>query len=205
MKTIAPILICILLASCAGIPKAVVVPPVVKVTPIKTAGVEEASKRTRAAVRDVADAGSKVRLSADKLQAEIEALAKSALVNANLELREAVATLQTYAKDLADALALAEQKEKIALEVIDDQEEVISELKAHTLHQASQLEAAAQTDAVLREQVVLGQQARDKLIIADKKASDLKRHRLWLVIACSLLILWIVRKPLLRLLTGIPI
>jgi len=196
MNPLPVILLACLLASCARTPRAVVVAPPVTVDVIETVGVDRASKATRAAVRDILDASSKTRVAADRLKEEIGRV-------------EEFATLQIYANELTDALDLSEEKERIALSVIDNQEVEMGLLKSHVMAQSEQISRAKAVDTTLREQVQLGQEARDKLLISKVEKERLAKHRLVISLICFILILWISRKLIYRgakfLLTGLPI
>ena len=196
MKLLPVILCACLLASCARTPRAVVVAPPVTVDVIETVGVDRASKATRAAVRDILDASSKTRVAADRLKEEIGRV-------------EEFATLQIYANELTDALDLSEEKERIALSVIDNQEVEMGLLKSHVMAQSEQISRAKVVDTTLREQVALGQEARDKLLISKVEKERLAKHRLIISLICFILLLWISRKLIYRgakfLFTGLPI
>ena len=196
MKLLPVILCACLLASCARTPRAVVVAPPVTVDVIETVGVDRASKATRAAVRDILDASSKTRVAADRLKEEIGRV-------------EEFATLQIYANELTDALDLSEEKERIALSVIDNQEVEMGLLKSHVMAQSEQISRAKAVDTTLREQVQLGQEARDKLLISKVERERLAKHRLIISLICFILLLWISRKLIYRgakfLFTGLPI
>tara|TARA_R110002074_G_scaffold369703_1_gene544481 strand:+ start:393 stop:983 length:591 start_codon:yes stop_codon:yes gene_type:complete len=196
MKLLPVILCACLLASCARTPRAVVVAPPVTVDVIETVGVDRASKATRAAVRDILDASSKTRVAADRLKEEIGRV-------------EEFATLQIYANELTDALDLSEEKERIALSVIDNQDVEMGLLKSHVMAQSEQISRAKVVDTTLREQVALGQEARDKLLISKVEKERLAKHRLIISLICFILLLWISRKLIYRgakfLFTGLPI
>ena len=196
MKLLPVILLACLLASCARTPRAVVVAPPVTVDVIETVGVDKASKATRAAVRDILDASSKTRVAADRLKEEIGRV-------------EEFATLQIYANELTDALDLSEEKERIALSVIDNQDVEMGLLKSHVMAQSEQISRAKVVDTTLREQVALGQEARDKLLISKVEKERLAKHRLIISLICFILLLWISRKLIYRgakfLFTGLPI
>ena len=197
MKLLPIILLACLLASCARTPRAVVVAPPVTVDVIETVGVDKASKATLAAVRDILDTSSKARIAADRLKDEIDRGG------------EEFAALQIYADKLTDALDLSEEKERIALSVIDNQEVEMGLLKSHVMAQSEQISRAKVVDTTLREQVKLGQEARDKLIISKVEKERLAKHRLIISAVCFILLLWISRKLIYRgakfLLTGLPI
>ena len=196
MKLLPIILLACLLASCARTPRAVVVAPPVTVDVIETVGVDRASKATRAAVRDILDASSKTRVAADRLKEEIGRVGE-------------FATLQIYANELTDALDLSEEKERIALSVIDNQDVEMGLLKSHVMAQSEQISRAKAVDTTLREQVQLGQEARDKLLISKVEKERLAKHRLIISLICFILLLWISRKLIYRgakfLFTGLPI
>tara|TARA_R110002167_G_scaffold95232_4_gene253747 strand:- start:534 stop:1124 length:591 start_codon:yes stop_codon:yes gene_type:complete len=196
MKLLPVILCACLLASCARTPSAVVVAPPVTVDVIETVGVDKASKATRAAVRDILDASSKTRVAADRLKEEIGRV-------------EEFATLQIYANELTDALDLSEEKERIALSVIDNQDVEMGLLKSHVMAQSGQISRAKVVDTTLREQVALGQEVRDKLLISKVEKERLAKHRLIISLICFILLLWISRKLIYRgakfLFTGLPI
>jgi len=174
-KSILPLLLAIALASCATPPRAIL-PPTSVVAQIETSGVEGASKATRNAVREIAKAGQETRTVTQKLRAEIDRA--EILAQANEQLREAFISIQVLADDLAASLGLAEEKEAIALRVIDNQEDEINILKANAKAQAVQIEGNAAEKVTLRNQVEALSSASDDLAIA-KDRNKTQRKWMW--------------------------
>lgn len=200
MKTLIPILLACLLASCAApIPRAIIAPDTV-VAKLNTKPVEDASKATREAVREVVKAGQETRTATQKLRDEIDRAEK--LAQANEELREAFTNIQRLAKSLSASLQLAEAKELAAIATIDSQEEEISLLKANAKAQAVQIEGNAAEQATLRKQVKSLARAADDLAIAKDKAKS-RLKTIWKLSAlCGVLVVLLFRKPIGLLLGG---
>jgi chromosome segregation ATPase len=179
MKPIAVIL-CLVLASCAPVPRAIIPPPSV-VAELDVAPVAEAGKATGAAVRDVADAGRASREAGRKVSDATRRLSESiaraeALAVANVEIGKALAETAALAAELeaevvhlTAAHAFAEEKERVALQTIAALDDELSLLKANAKAQAVEIRHAAATESTLREQVEALAANADKRLIAEEK------------------------------------
>ena len=160
------ILLCLALASCAPIPRAII-PPASEVAKLDVAPVQAAGKVTREAVREVAKAGTNTRETAAHLRASIDRAEK--IAEAHEELRVAFREIQTFAKRLSADLKLAEEKERIAMATIDSLGDEIAMLHANAQSQAVQIRHAKATESTLREQVEALDGSDAKRIIAENK------------------------------------
>lgn len=173
MKPLA-LLCLILLASCGEhIPRAIIAPPVV-VSALDVEPVAKASRATRDAVREVAAAGQASREAGQKVTDITGRLIESihraeAMAEANAETQALAEELGKHVMELTAAHALAEEKEKIALELIDTQEDEIAALAANSRAQAQQIRSAAAAEKTLREQVEALAANADKRLIAEEK------------------------------------
>lgn len=192
MKPLAAIL-CLILASCASPPPRAIIPPPADVDRIETAGVENASKATREAVREIAKAGQETRTATQKLRDEIDRAQE--LAQANDQLRAAFVSIQTFAAELSAAVTFAAEKERLALLVIDDQESEISLLKSNAKAQAVQIHANKQERETLRTQVEALADVPADLAIAEDKLEWWRKAAAttWIIVA-----LYIAARVLLR-------
>lgn len=176
----ASILLCLALASCAPIPRAIIPPPSV-VEILDVAPVVHAGKATRDAVRDVSAAGHASREAGRKVSDATRRLSDSisrieTLSFANEELTRSVKESLDFAKELeAEVIALtaahtlAEEKEKIATSTIDSLIDETAVLKANAESQSVQIRHAKTNETVLREQVEALSGSDAKRIIAENQ------------------------------------
>lgn len=182
MKHLLAILCFAFLASCAGrVPRAIIPPPSV-VEMLDVEPVSKAGKATREAVREIAKAGTGTRETAALLLASIDRAEKIAAAHA--ELAEAFAEIQALTDRLQVDLAFAEEKEKIALDVIDALEEETAILKANAQSQAVQIRSAEAAEATLRTQVETLSKLPDELAAAKQQAATFKWW-VWRLGICS--------------------
>lgn len=100
---------------------------------------------------------------------------------------------------------------KVAISTIDKLSAENEKLKMQVSKQDAQIDLDTERDAVMDEAAIEGQESRDKLITAkaDLAVIALRKHRGKLIILVIILVTWIFRKALLRLvkffITGSPI
>ena len=200
MKLLLLFLAC-LLASCADrVPRAIIPPPSV-VAGLDVAPVAAASRDARDAVREVAssgqssrEAGRKVseatrRLSESLVRAEDLARANEQILIALADTRRLAADLEREVTELSAAQTFAQEKERIALEVIDTLESEAALLKENSKAQAVQIRHALASEGTLRKQLEALSLAAEKRLHAEQKLSWWRKAALitWAALALYLL------------------
>ena len=191
----------LLLASCADrVPRAIIPSPSV-VAELNVAPVTAASRDTRDAVREVAsagrssrEAGRKVseatrRLSESLVRAEELAQANEEILIALADTRRLAAELEQEVTELTAAQAFAQEKERIALEVIDTLESEAALLKENSKAQAVQIRHALTSESTLRKQLEALSLAAEKRLHAERKFSWWRKAAMltWAALALYLL------------------
>jgi hypothetical protein len=198
MKPLA-VIFCLCLASCAPVPRAIIPPPSV-IAELDVAPVAEAGKATREAVRKVSisvdDASQKADRVSDEALRLKEAISKArAGVKEDMELSLAAAdaiadALLARIKDLQESLRLTAIARDIAIETVDDQQEVIGEMAAAAEAQTVQIRHAKDAEATLRTQVEALAESADKRVIAEDRLAWWRKAALitWAVILIHLIV-----------------
>lgn len=183
MKTLATALLCVLLASCVKTPPRAIIPPPAEISRLNVAPVVDAGKATRDAVRGVATAGASTRASAaivsnTSRRLSIEIARAESLAQATAELTAALAGINALAKELeqdvfklATSLSFAEEKERIALSVVDAQEEVIANLHASASVQDAEIKFANANEKFMRAEMTELAKLPDKLAAEKQKVA----------------------------------
>lgn len=205
-------LLCLLLASCATVPRAIIPPPS-EIAELDVAPVAEAGRVTRDAVRGVADAGaasreaernvsaSTRRLTDSLARAEALAAAHAEITAALADTRRLAAELEASVSELSATLAFAEERERMAILAVDDMGAIIDRLQADTAAQATQIRAAKSTEETLRTQVQALAESADKRIIAEDKLRWWRWYGVAATAFSAALILLLIYRPRIPFLT----
>lgn len=186
MKTISILALILALVSCATPPPRAIIPPKSEIAQIDVAPVSKAADKTRAAVREVADAGNVSREASRKLS-DTSILLRAAIDRAEMlskdkgDLEADFSEIQRFATNLSadvvnlrSALETAEHKEAAAVSASEKLANEVFSLRESTAAQTVQIKQSKATEATLREQVELLSALPDKLAKAKQKADTLE-------------------------------
>lgn len=174
MKPVLILLLILVAASCAPRPAAVVLPPnVPRAIIIDTAPTEAATERVAVATQQASRANDRAQTTAAELRRAMERIKLMG------EGEEMLRLAWVDAEDMAGRLAAEIMETQASLVVAEEEIRQLRQhnatLRAMAARNAAEVDAMDAQNESLRALVVVGQEARDRLVVAEDKIAGLQR------------------------------